>query len=300
MVADDHGGRGDAGWVYTDGAASISFGTGASGTDEIGPLPWDATYLSKLGTFITAVGARYGSDAALAKFGIAGINWDSGETKLPNSAGGIAGADTTWSTAGYTQELIESAWQTLLTDWAATGKSFAGEHGRNFLPALPSDDTSNLMSIAAADYPNQYIAQNNAAGKFGPAYIWPPLRTFIGVCQIGVQMNGPVGSTVGATVAAAAAANASYVEVYPADLPYLPTPGIAPPNEVTTMDPPPISASTSMSAVQRVRSSHTARWCHVLSQVRSATVRPAAPGRRARTPDRKSSNVKEFSSGQAA
>ena len=87
-------------------------------------------YLAKLQSFITALAARYASNAAISRVNTGGENRTTGEVALPISVGGNTLSNGTisctaspdvanWQAAGYTRTRAETAFATIASMWAA-------------------------------------------------------------------------------------------------------------------------------------------------------------------------------------
>ena len=221
-------------WVYAAGAASFSFVWDQPygpprGSIEQMPIPWDTTYLAKWQAFITALAAKYAADPLIDHVVATGVNSKTQETFLPsnNKPRPINNGDAwtwddqaDWAAAGYTSILMDTTYKSILAMWAAAfpNTKFANMFVRWGFPLNPPDLTALLISDAVAAYPSQFIAMNNGLNA---TWIWPEITALAGKCAIAFQTGRPLGSDVSAALNEAETAGASFVEVYPTDVPLL-------------------------------------------------------------------------------
>ncbi len=219
-------------WVYADGAQPFSFiwakpwGATLCSVQNT-PVPYDPVFLAKFGTFIAALGQHYGANPTVSMFKLNGINYQSEETSLPNSSGGIDNGCVTnndvanWQAIGYTRAQMEAAWDTIAQDWgSAFTIPLAGMFNPTGFPSqsgtgLDKQATLDLLAMGYTTLPGQFIGQNNA---LSPSFVWPALNSAVG--PIGFQAVGPWGSATATqqALSAAIADGALYVEVYIEDL----------------------------------------------------------------------------------
>jgi hypothetical protein len=221
-------------WVYAAGAASFSFiwdqpyGPPLGSVEKM-PIPWDAVYLAEWQALIAALAAKYADDPAIDHVVATGINSKTQETFLPSSNRPRPINDgeswswndqSNWLAAGYTPSLIETTYKSVLAAWAVAfpKKKFAGMFVRWGFPLDPPDLTVTLIADAVAAYPEQFIAMNNG---LNPSWLWPEITDLAGKCALAFQTSRPLGGKLGAALSAAEAAGASFVEVYPTDVPLL-------------------------------------------------------------------------------
>lgn len=154
--------------------------------------PWDPTYLSKWGTFLTALSAHLtaaGEMGIVKGVTVTGVNRDGGETDLPNPT------DTAgWTAVGYSFASMESAFQTVLNDWATAFPNQAlivrfvqNSWPTGFSPTQCPDVSSivrDLSDFTFSLYPTRYIMGYN--GLDNTTYgNWLPQ-----MCPIGGSSSG--------------------------------------------------------------------------------------------------------------
>jgi hypothetical protein len=117
--------RNDGASVYADYATfdsncraypSEKFQAADASGKSVVPLPWNATYESKLGAFITALAnhvAATGRTSVISGVVSSGIAYGTAETLLPHPTD-VAG----WTAAGYSRTNVKNAYRTIFTDWA--------------------------------------------------------------------------------------------------------------------------------------------------------------------------------------
>jgi hypothetical protein len=189
-------------WVYTDGSASYTSADGwtltAAHSDSQAtspnwcqnvkiPVPWDTTYLSDLGTFIAALGARYATNSTVVLVHVTGINTQTDETLLPRSKGntvtcascttGNNGATScvfpndvaAWQTAGYTSTEMNTAFDAILGDFinAFPNQSLDLMTGNTAFPPIGS---SGALNPDAASLPENTFAAYGQ-GQIGTRFI---------------------------------------------------------------------------------------------------------------------------------
>ena len=198
-------------WVYNAGAASYST-IGPGGFAAKYPLPWDTVYQAKFATFIQQFKVRFGA-RTFHHITLTGINAFTEEVLIP--AGNAL--------PGYSNTLIESAWNWCLKLWAGHFPCLlVGMHGRSFLPA--PDDTVNLIQIAQSMLGSQYVMQNNGVNNIRSSW-WPYIDTYLGSTSpspaLGLQEGSAIGFDAVPCLTLAQQAGAAWLEVYPNDLQYL-------------------------------------------------------------------------------
>lgn len=172
-------------WVYADGARSFTFVTANSPASNTIPLPWDPVYLTKWRQFVTAFGARYNSNPAVAFVKVTGISALTEEALLPTATGstttqGSQAWRTTndvanWKAAGYTRTVIENAWRSIADSFSQafpakridltivpSGLPPIDAKG-NIIPNNSGDPqaTTDLINQGIAAYASQFMVQNN-------------------------------------------------------------------------------------------------------------------------------------------
>jgi hypothetical protein len=231
-------------WVYTEGAASLtykwwkSWGPGYCANVTI-PVPWDPVFLSKWGAFIAALGARYNSNPNVVRVNIGGLNSDTPETYLPfNRNASINHGQCTsyddvqnWINLGYTRVKVETAWNTIASDFYASfsNPELVAELVSGGFP--PLDNNGNLFGSQTVDHDvSTYILDSgegsNSLPQFGAmedaltsTNNWPTLYDEANRYDIGEQTYFALGSPALSTALTNALnAGDKFVELYLSDL----------------------------------------------------------------------------------
>ncbi len=232
-----YSGSGTPGWVYTDGAASVT------DSGEILPVYWNATYLRDLSTFLAAYAAEFNGnkDVALVEAGV-GMG---GETEPENnlSATGVA----TWEAAGYnpatwlsTVETISTMYRDAFTQtpvYAMLTSTFLGGDS-----GVTWTDYQDLAAWYTSASP-PWGLQNNALSATSTL---PDPTAWADAAGLVLEQGQPTsrsGDTLATDAANALATHAGYVLIYKSDVDnagYAAT--LAQLASITsTMDPPPAS-----------------------------------------------------------
>lgn len=232
-------------WVYSDGAKQFQFvwdiatwGPKVCTVQTI-PVPWDAVYLSKWNTMVSALGARYSNNTTVASVKVTGINGKTGELFLPTataqsiSSGKISCKSnndiTNWQGAGYTRLKVESAWNSIMQMFAQAfpetkleamllpaGFPSIDDNGIIFAAPYSQDDqvTNDIITSGVSEYPSQFVIQNDGSSA---TWTWKVLSGYAGQIMTGVQENHAQGSLTSQAIKTALAAGANYIELYPTD-----------------------------------------------------------------------------------
>jgi hypothetical protein len=231
-------------WIYTERAQGFEFVWDkpwgpAYCTIVTTPVPWDPVFLAKWQDFITALGAKYGSNSAVTHVKLTGIGYETGATVLPSNAAAnpINGGQCVsyndaqnWLAIGYTRVRLENAWLDIAAAFNAAfpGREFAGMFALGGFP--PIDDNGNLIprSIvdhrASLDLINQgealygrgrFIVQSNGLSA---THIYAAVSNAAALVDTGYQMVGVMGSDLRAAVVKAVNARAKFLEIYEPDI----------------------------------------------------------------------------------
>jgi hypothetical protein len=182
-------------WVYAAGAKSVP---GTSGNPI--PAPYDKVYLDKFTTMVAALGARYGTNAAIRRVTLTGINNTTGEMGLTTSI-----AD--WTAVAYTSQKILGpkgfgAWYQIATAWSKAFPNsrlslpiIAGQHFPDIGPTgQPQQGAGAQIQKDIIDWcvaklgANRFTLQNNALDT---QWIAKQVLQYVGQCTIGYQQIWP-------------------------------------------------------------------------------------------------------------
>ncbi len=168
----------------------------ADGSGTIIPIPWNTTYESELGTFISSLAAHLvatGEMSTVSGVVVTSIAQGTSEVKLCTGGSACITDTTGWTALGYSRTNIKNAFTTLLNDWATAFPNI-GLSARFVDDAFPSgfppagcsgSDTlypRELTDIAYALYPTRFIMGYNGldntstiSGGAGPGNLLPQM-----------------------------------------------------------------------------------------------------------------------------
>lgn len=173
------------------------------------PKTWSTTYLDDFTTFIKAYGARYNNNPAVTRIEMTGGGYQ-GEMALPQWPG--------WIAAGYTDPLMTSAWETLISTYKSVfpNKQLGMDYGEPLQTYYHSNIDPAVLAYAHS-FSNVDFQQNGLKGTTSEN--WSVFKTLQGLStstRIGWQMWGGDNSSTTLMDAfhVAVASHASYLEVY--------------------------------------------------------------------------------------
>jgi hypothetical protein len=173
------------------------------------PRTWTSTYLDDFTTFIKAYGARYNSNPAVTRIEMTGGGYQ-GEMALPQWPG--------WIGAGYTDPLMTSAWETLISTYKAAfpSKQLGMDYGEPLQTYYQSHIDPAVLAYAES-FTNVDFQQNGLKSTSSENWsVFKTLQSLSASTRIGWQMWGGDNSSSALMSAfhVAVASHASYLEVY--------------------------------------------------------------------------------------
>jgi hypothetical protein len=173
------------------------------------PKTWSSTYLADFMTFIRAYGARYNNDPRVTRVEMAGGGYQ-GEMALPQWPG--------WIGAGYTDPLMTSAWEQLISTYKASfpNKQLGLDYGEPLQIYYHSNIDPAVLAYART-ISNVNFQQNGLKSTTSPNWsVFKTLQTLSLTTRIGWQMWGGSNSSsyLMSAFQVAISSRASYVEVY--------------------------------------------------------------------------------------
>jgi hypothetical protein len=173
------------------------------------PRTWTSTYLDDFTTFIKAYGARYNNNPAVTRIEMTGGGYQ-GEMALPQWPG--------WIGAGYTDPLMTSAWETLISTYKAAfpSKQLGMDYGEPLQTYYKSNIDPAVLAYAHS-VANVDFQQNGLKGTTSENWsVFKTLQSLSTSTRIGWQMWGGnnSSSTLMDAFHVAVASHASYLEVY--------------------------------------------------------------------------------------
>jgi hypothetical protein len=173
------------------------------------PRTWTSTYLADFTTFIRAYGARYNSNRAVTRIEMTGGGYQ-GEMALPQWPG--------WIDAGYTDPLMTSAWEQLISTYKAAfpSKQLGLDYGEPLQTYYHSNIDPAVLAYAHS-FADVDFQQNGLKGSTSENWsVFKTLQVLSATTRIGWQMWGGdnSSSTLMDAFHVAVASRASYVEVY--------------------------------------------------------------------------------------
>jgi hypothetical protein len=173
------------------------------------PETWTSTYLDDFTTFIRAYGARYNNNPAVTRIEMTGGGYQ-GEMALPQWPG--------WIGAGYTDPLMTSAWETLISTYKSVfpSKQLGMDYGEPLQEFYHSNIDPAVLAYAR-QFTNVDFQQNGLKGTTSETWsVFKTLQSLSTATRIGWQMWGGdnSSSTLMNAFHVAVASHASYLEVY--------------------------------------------------------------------------------------
>ena len=173
------------------------------------PKTWSTTYLADFTAFIRAYGARYNGDPRVTRVEMAGGGYQ-GEMALPQWSG--------WIGAGYTDTLMTSAWERLISTYKAAfpSKQLGMDYGEPLQTYYHSHIDPAVLAYARV-VSNVDFQQNGLKSTTSQNWsTFKTLQTLSLTTRIGWQLwgGGNSSSYLMSAFRVAIASHASYVEVY--------------------------------------------------------------------------------------
>lgn len=212
-------------WIYSE-VRSITF----SNTDLANPrnhpatlrmpVPWDQTYLEKWDQFIAALGNRYDGNPTLYSVQMTGGGYI-GEMNLPK-------AYAQWSTAGYSDQLLTTAWTRIIDSYrAAFPRTPTNLDIGEPLGAGRSHVMQPVLDYVTSKYPSKVYVQENGlnagfargVNTFRRAIEFAATNTVVGYQMYGGKglLDAKTGDRL-TCFRVAVEDHASYIEVYSSDV----------------------------------------------------------------------------------
>lgn len=210
-------------WVYAAGAARFEFEDispyhATAGEILSMPVPWDPVYLKKWLEFVAAFGAKYADHPAVTIVAVTGPA-TGGEMHLADKQGADA-----WLAAGYSDAVLVETWKKVID-------GFSAAFPRQRLTVAIAHPTAFGNPQRVVDQVVQYCAEtgcgiqgNWLAAKTQPQNpLYRRVAAHAAVAPVGFQMLSAAGQArfggeLRTAIDLALKANASYLEIYLADV----------------------------------------------------------------------------------